>query len=226
MSSSKNPLSPPPKHEEHEDWLLTFADMVVILMCFFIMLFALTYVPEASKKTFLESLTGTFSGDNAKEEDSFVALSKSVLTLNGGGYDAMLFVTQNEGKVEIELASSAFFASGSAQFKKDAIPALTAVAGKLTPFLTDESLRIQVEGHTDDTPIATAQFPSNWELSGARASNVVRFLIAKGIDAKLLVAMGFADVKPKAENRDTTGEPIAANQELNRRVVITIQRAG
>lgn len=222
---SGSPLKPKAHHEDHEDWLLTFADMVVILMCFFIMLFALTYMPKEQQKSFIESLKATGFSEKATSEDPYEKLAKDVMELNSQGYDQFLFVTENKGKLEIELASSSFFASGAAQFKKDALPVLEAIAQKLVPMSEESKVNIFVEGHTDNAPISTPQFPSNWELSGARASNVVRFLIAKGVAPSELGAVGYAEARPKAENEDSTGTPIPANQELNRRVVIKVEKA-
>ena len=83
---------------------------------------------------------------------------------------------------------------------------------------------ITVEGHTDDTPIHTAQFPSNWELSTARAAAVVHFLLDQGIPARKLRAAGYADTFPKLPNRDADGNPIPENQAQNRRVVIKLEK--
>jgi chemotaxis protein MotB len=83
---------------------------------------------------------------------------------------------------------------------------------------------VDVEGHTDDDLISTAQFHSNWELSAARATNVVKFLISRGVDRVRLRAIGYADTQPKVLNRDEEGNPIKENQIENRRVVIRTER--
>ena len=87
---------------------------------------------------------------------------------------------------------------------------------KLVPLLARGGHTITVEGHTDNVPISTPQFPSNWELSAARASTVVRHLIARGIPADRLSAVGYADTRPLAAN-DTE-----AGRAKNRRVSIII----
>jgi chemotaxis protein MotB len=84
--------------------------------------------------------------------------------------------------------------------------------------------RITVEGHTDDEPISSAQFPSNWELSAARAAAVVRFFAEHGIPANRLRAAGYAQTHPLAPNRDDAGNPIPENQAKNRRVVIELEK--
>src|SRR6185312_2766361 len=83
---------------------------------------------------------------------------------------------------------------------------------------------ITIEGHTDDTPISTPQFQSNWELSAARAAAVVRFLLDLGIPAGKLTAAGYADTVPIAPNRNPDGAVIADNQARNRRVVIRLEK--
>lgn len=218
-----SPLKPPQKHaEEQEDWLLTFADMVVILMCFFIMLFALTFMPPEKQQSFADALKEGGFAQDAEARDPYQQLVAAVVeTFSQPNFEPYVLVTPAVGKVEIELASSAFFPSGSAQFKREAMPIMEEIAAKLQPFM-ESKVEMVVEGHTDDSPISSSQFPSNWELSGARASNVVRYLIAKGIDGRRLSIQGYADTKPKAENRDAEGNPISANQELNRRVVIKV----
>ena len=80
---------------------------------------------------------------------------------------------------------------------------------------------VAIEGHTDDIPISSDEFPSNWELSTARASRVVRYLIDKGVSSEKLFAAGYADTKSKAPNLNEFGEPIPENRAENRRVEIT-----
>ena len=221
------PFKPSKKPEEaEEDWLVTFADMATLLLCFFIILFAVSHLEPTERSAFSAALERQgFQTSASTSDDPYEQLVEETLELNDGAFEQILFVTQKNKKVQIELASSAFFASGTAQFKQAALEPLAAIAEKLLPFLQDD-IRVNIEGHTDDVPIATTQFPSNWELSAARASNVVRYLIAQGMPADRLSATGFSDTQPKAENRDLTGAPIPENQELNRRVIITLERMG
>jgi flagellar motor protein MotB len=122
-----------------------------------------------------------------------------------------------------EMGSAAFFASGSASLSDAGKAILSGILGPLTAAVA-EGYRIRVEGHTDDTPIDTPQFPSNWELSTARASAVVHFFLEQGIPAQRLRAVGYADTEPKVPNRDAAGNPIPANQAQNRRVVIRLEK--
>jgi chemotaxis protein MotB len=95
----------------------------------------------------------------------------------------------------------------------DAVRALDAVS----QVLAQVDYPLAVEGHTDNTPIRTEQFPSNWELSAARAASVVRLFVETGIDPRRLTAVGYADQRPKADNATPDG------RQQNRRVSISIE---
>jgi chemotaxis protein MotB len=122
-------------------------------------------------------------------------------------------VTEGALGITVDINASVLFASGDARLDLGAVRALAAVAQILAP--TD--FPIIVEGHTDNTPINTAQFPSNWELSGMRASSVVRLFIETGVDGRRLTATGYADQRPLADNATADG------RQRNRRVAITIE---
>jgi flagellar motor protein MotB len=122
-----------------------------------------------------------------------------------------------------QLSSAAFFASGTAILSDPGQSILGSLLGRLqSPAFA--AYRITVEGHTDDEPISSAQFPSNWELSAARAAAVVRFFVEHGIPANRLRAAGYAQTHPLAPNRDDAGNPIPENQAKNRRVVIELEK--
>ena len=122
-----------------------------------------------------------------------------------------------------QCSDTAFFARGSAALSDAGRSVLrkllqTLMAPRFTGY------RITVEGHTDDEPISGPEFPSNWELSSARAASVVRFFVEQGIPAGRLRAVGYADTRPLAPNRDTVGSPIPENQARNRRVVVELEK--
>ena len=123
----------------------------------------------------------------------------------------------------IEMNSAAFFASGSAVLSEAGKNILSRVVARLHDDAYND-YNVTVEGHTDDSPVASKQFPSNWELSTARASAVVQYFITQGIDPGKLRAAGYADTKPKAPNRDAHGKAIPENQAMNRRVVIKLEK--
>lgn len=115
--------------------------------------------------------------------------------------------------VYLEVNDNILFALGSAELKRDG----AALLDDLAQLLREQSGIISVEGHTDDRPIATSRFPSNWELSSGRATTVTRYLIGKGLDRERLRAVGYADTRPLESN--TTNEGRARN----RRVALIVE---
>lgn len=124
----------------------------------------------------------------------------------------MVSVKQTPRGVVVEINASALFEQGEAALQRGAARTLTAVA----KVLESGSEAIEVEGHTDDIPIYTPQFPSNWELSAARASSVVRLFIEQGVVAERLRAVGLASYHPISSNETAEGRA------HNRRVTVTI----
>ena len=114
--------------------------------------------------------------------------------------------------LEIEINTDILFPSGAGDFTPAAEPVLDKLAEVLQPFTN----RIRVEGHTDDRPIRTAAFPSNWELSAARAASVVHQFMRQGVDPQRLEIVGFGEFHPKQSN-DT-----AEGRNANRRVAILV----
>jgi chemotaxis protein MotB len=119
--------------------------------------------------------------------------------------------------------SAAFFSRGTATLNGSGKVILQEVVGNLKSEEYQDYM-VTIEGHTDDAPINTAQFPSNWELSTARAAAVVRFFVEQGVSAQRLRAAGYADTHPLQPNRDSNGIAILENQAKNRRVVIGLEK--
>lgn len=117
------------------------------------------------------------------------------------------------GRMVVELAENILFDSGKAELKPEGQQALTEVASVLTT-IADRSF--QITGHTDNVPINTTRYPSNWELSAARAVNVTRYLATQGVQAERLSAAGYADTQPVAENDSVEG------RQQNRRIEIVL----
>lgn len=117
------------------------------------------------------------------------------------------------GRMVVELSENILFDSGKADLKKEGQEALTQVASVLASIPNRD---FQIAGHTDNIPIRSAKFPSNWELSTARAVTVTRFLAEKGVDASRLSAAGYADTQPVASNSDADG------RRQNRRIEIVL----
>ena len=118
----------------------------------------------------------------------------------------------NEQWLEVALASSMLFSSGDATLSDKAEPVLS----KIAAILRDQPNAIRVEGFTDNMPIATSRYPSNWELSAARAVSVVQFLSDEGVQPVRLMAVGYGEFHPVADNLSESG------RQRNRRVVLMI----
>jgi chemotaxis protein MotB len=152
-----------------------------------------------------------------QEQASFEALQRELNAYAAKhGFAKSVQVTIEQRGLAIRvLTDSLLFSSGSAALESQGQPLLTEIAALLN---VDHIHPIAVEGNTDNVPITGGAFPSNWELSTARASSVVRFLIAKGVDSQRLSAVGYAEQHPIATNSTPTGRA------LNRRVEIVLQR--
>jgi chemotaxis protein MotB len=211
------------KQEEDEAWLMTYADTITLLMAFFIILLTLS----EPKQERIEALGAVLSEAMDSEiSQPFTDLNQNIqmMIVENMMEESMSVEETNRGLV-IEIASSSFYESGSAEFKKDAIPVLLDLATLLAEF-DYEDYTIKVAGHTDDSPINSTLFPSNWELSAGRATRVIRFFIEEGIDSKRLSVEAFAETKPKVPNLDDKGNPVPENRELNRRIQIAVERGG
>ena len=124
--------------------------------------------------------------------------------------------------LKIELSSNSLFNSGSADVKGSMQSSLTDLSG-IIQGLGEEEYIVEVEGHTDNVPINTAKFPSNWELSSLRAVNVAKLFESMGVKKNQLSAIAYADTRPKQPNLDSNGTAIPENQATNRRVVVHVK---
>lgn len=124
----------------------------------------------------------------------------------------LVLVRRTEQWLEIEIATDILFASGVARIAADAEPVLDRLAGILAPFPNV----LRIEGHTDNVPIATREFPSNWELSAARAASVVHLFMRRGVGAERMTVVGMGEYHPVGDNGT------AAGRNRNRRVVIVV----
>lgn len=212
------PMPPKKPDENLEEWMTTYSDMVTLLLCFFVMLLAASKVDTVM---FEQIRTGISREFMDRKVDKPVTLLRADLD-----DDLRAMHMENEASLgsdhmglTLDLETDTFFKSGSASLLPQAQPILMKLASTLSAPRYN-IFRFEIQGHTDDNPIHTEQFPSNWELSAARASAVTRFLIQHGIDPTRLRAVGLSDIQPRYPNRDAYGEPIPLNQQRNRRVRI------
>ena len=250
-------------HENEERWLLTYADMITLLLALFVVLFAISSVNVSKVKMLQQSLRDAFSGkvmsggeaimqtansvsvrtletqprvipntptigtpDSAaaraalaarREEDELQQLKRQLDAFAAAhGFKAQVeTVVTRRGLVVRLLTDNVLFDSGQATIKAHGLPLLSEVGTLLG---VDRVHPIVVEGHTDDVPIATSKYASNWELSTARASAVVRWLIGRSLPARRFSAAGYAALRPLASNGT------AAGRARNRRVEVVLQR--
>ncbi len=209
--------------EDGESWLMSYADMITLLLCFFV-IFVSTSEPKedqlAAATRGMQARFGTvdlttpFQGA-FRDIQGVIDRNEAALAMS---------VEKTEKGLLIEISSSTYYAPNSAEFKPEQIPLLVEMMEGLKADIFKE-YSIVVEGHTDDIePKNGGFYPTNWELSSARASRMVRFFIDNGFDPKRMKAIGLAGSHPKVPNLDTQGNPIEINREKNRRVVIKLER--
>ena len=220
-------------HEEPEDeaWLMTYADMITLLMAFFVILASVSKVDQAALDEVNSAISETRKGEKNQEKERTQTLQRDIkdVVSNEGADQVVTMGVDAQGNITLTFDGGAFFKPGSADLQEQAIPVLRGITEELaqpiyTPF------NISVEGHTDDGAINTPRFPSNWELSGGRAATVVRFMLDHKRDGdpafepKRFRALAYADTQPVRANRDMQGNAIPENQAANRRVVMRIGR--
>lgn len=274
------------KHEEHtnhEAWAIPYADMITLLLAFFVVMYSISAVNEGKYRVLSDALSQAFGGPpksikpvqfgekrqsgsandeklNVFQQNTFEAtvagdmrdlrsaivlpgknpktLSQQQLNPSGNtGYEtaraqaalqhmadavqkalgplierSMVVVRKTELKLEIEIRTDILFASGSAQIDDHA----QAILGQLAHILQPFPNALLIEGHTDNVPIHTAAFASNWELSAARAASVVHLFMEWGVDPKRMSVEGFGEFRPSADNSTAEG------RNHNRRVVVVV----
>ena len=213
-------------------WLLTYADMITLLLAFFVILYAISKLDAKKYQALAISVRGAFGTG-----------SQSIVPKGGEGGekilpkpDALLAIVEDlraslgedlsRGRVQIErtgngillrFQDSVFFERGKAELRSEAREMLDRVASVIAKLPHP----IEAEGHTDTLPIKSAQFPSNWELSVARATAVVRYFVeVHGISPLRFAARGLGEHKPLFPNHPTLGEA------RNRRVELTVLTRG
>ncbi|MDR1204484.1 MAG: flagellar motor protein MotB [Peptococcaceae bacterium] len=251
MARKKKPEEPPPANE----WLNTYADMVTLLLTFFVLLFAMSSVDVAKFDAMTQSFITAFNiggsgmgflagnsptaegqdeedAENAESEQISEAEASELMAyaretremqqlleqlnefLNEDQLQDKVSVTLDERGLIIRFQDSILFTSGSA----DLLPQSYGVLDEVAAMLADITNHVRVEGHSDNVPMNTLRFPSNWELSTGRATNVVRYLVDHGLPSDRLSALGYAEFRPVVSNDTADGRA------KNRRVDIVVIR--
>jgi len=203
-------------------WLATYGDMITLLMTFFVLFFSVSDVNVA----LFEDLKNGFESDVLNTETntpiSMLANRLDSIYDHPEHDDPDVEVELLKRGINIRLASNDLFKSGDAKLSKSGKKTVEDVTESLLEIVERFHLTCDVEGHTDDVPMRSYKFPSNWELSASRAANVLRQMLESGIPEDQSRAIGFADRRPLIEPRDSTGTLVKGARRANRRVEIII----
>ena len=241
--------------ENHERWLVSYADFITLLLAVFAVMYAISQVNEGKYRKMTNSLITAFAKEAERRQPLIIApeaVPERIETPSAPApetidprtekatrfaeaklrqheklqriardivaafaplvEDGQVRVMQSERGVRVEINANVLFASGEAALHTESSKALRAVA----QVLQNGDQVIQVEGYTDNKPITTARFPTNWELSAVRATSVVRLLIDSGVHASRLTAVGYGENHPVESNDTEEGRT------RNRRVTLMI----
>lgn len=234
----------PEQRDNLDRWLVSYADFITLLFAFFVVMYAISSLNEGKYRVLSDTLIAAFNttpksmqpiqvgedglsgkpsvieplehrvGDppeNPMEQLVQIATDFEKVMLPFIE-DEMVRVRRQEFWVELELNTTFLFESGSAELEPSAIPILQRIADVLKKYPN----QIQVEGFTDNVPINTLEFPSNWELSAARAASVVHVFMKQGVKPENMAAVGFGEYRPIADNATAEGRM------RNRRVLVVV----
>jgi chemotaxis protein MotB len=237
----------PEEHENHERWLVSYADFITLLFAFFVVMYAISSVNEGKYKVLSNSMVDAFkqkptSKDVIKQNQPVAGVPDKLVVLNvvstptpspklaeqtqkmqgmagdlkkslGALIDqGKVRVTQSKRGIAVEISDSVLFDTAKADLHTESATALIAVA----EMVKNTDNLIQIEGNTDNQAMRSGQFPSNWELSAARAASVVRLFVDVGVAPQRLVAIGYGEFRPQVSNDTPEGRA------SNRRVTLNI----
>lgn len=216
------------EHENSERWLLTYADLITLLLGLFVILYAMSKVDAGKYAKMVEALSGVFgTGKQGMLEGSAGVIEPPIPVRNERDRIAdeirtalrsletknLVSITQDERGLTVHLMEELLFSSGSA----DLIPSSLVIIDSLAMVMKNLPNNIRVEGHTDNVPIKTSKFPSNWHLSVDRALNTAFYLIEKShIDPGRVSITGYSEYQPMLPNNSES------NRARNRRVDLVI----
>jgi len=213
---------PPEAHDDESGWLVSYADMMTLLCGFFIMLFSMAKLDTPKYDSFKEAVSKQFGGEYVSPTKELARYATQII--QELGVETTTTIKSDYQGVSIVFESAVFFGTNSAEVS----PEGNRILKKLITSISDRQktnakiYRIVVEGHTDGRPIIGGHFPSNWELSAARAARVVRMFLDKGFAGDRLTAIGYADTYPKMEGRSPAGNWDEKALAKNRRVVLRV----
>lgn len=209
------PSEPDPTEERESGWLVSFVDILTLLLTLFVLLLAFNQISQQEQPRHTTPPAPTpaapLARDDPLPQQPPAAEPSADFTIPQDIRDKVdMLTTSNE--VNLVIKDDVLFDEGSPDLKATG----AAVLERISQLLAQNDYPVSVEGHTDNIPIHTAQFPSNWELSTFRATTVTRYFIDHGIAVDRLRAIGYADTHPIADNGT------AAGRARNRRVSLVI----
>ncbi|MDG1113215.1 MAG: flagellar motor protein MotB [Pseudomonadales bacterium] len=214
---------------EDTSWMLTYGDIITLLMIFFVLLFSTSKVSQEKFDQVAQSINESLNraGPDPKTDSplsrSPLAEAQEILErlIEDQGLRKQMTTKLTQRGLMIELSSNSFFDSGSAVVRASMFKTLEDLSGVIQN-LPRNDYRVEIEGHTDNVPINTVRFPSNWELSALRSINVLHVFEGSGLPKDRITATAFAETKPKVPNTNSKGVNLPMNQAQNRRVVVFI----
>lgn len=205
--------------QEDEEWVTTYMDIITLLLILFVVLLAnadFSGSPAEREELRRANQILQVLGINPQTttDEQLLGIGNTLNSeFSAAGLGDMVDISTSAGSLNIRLNDQILFRSGEAEFiDSTADEAMRPIVN----ILNRSNFNISVEGHTDSVPINTAQFPSNWELSSARATFVVRYLISEGVAIERLRAIGYAESQPIADNTNAEG------RSQNRRVTLVL----
>ena len=206
--------------QDDGNWMVTLCDLTFLLLGFMVVWYVSgkkEAILQKSPVTVTEAnktLSRITPAESRLDADAWNAVRQEMESyIDKLGLNSEVRVESGQSEVLISLKDTVPFASGKADLRSRALPVMEKVAAIA---LSRGTLRLEVRGHTDDRPISTAEFPSNWELSAARASRVARYLIEKGVHPSRIAVEGFANHRPRVANSNP------GSRRENRRVEIRL----
>ncbi|GMR21046.1 MAG: flagellar motor protein MotD [Gammaproteobacteria bacterium] len=251
------------EHENHERWLVSYADFITLLFAFFVVMYSISAVNEGKYRVLSDSLEAAFRskpmsdqpiqigqpsksifiensmakstpGVVSSAELKLSAISPPIRMNQNTGADAkkpidkiadqveklfaplledgLMMIKRNDMWIEIEMKSNILFPPGSAKLTETAKPVLVRLASVLKKYPN----HIRIEGYTDNSPINTVLYPTNWELSAVRSASVIHLLIREGLEPESMAAVGYGRYKPSSGNGTLHG------RNENRKVVLVV----
>lgn len=207
--------------ENNRAWQVVYLDTFTLLLIFFIILATLAHTGRDILGDVAHGFRTQFYGPDIRVTPIHEVYEELNARLEEERQANRLLIEQEYDEIRLHFRGSSFYRSAEAEL----LPSGEAIVDRIMAVLFElkhYEFHIDVEGHADSLPIRTERFPSNWELSSARASNVVRYFLQQGMPPERLKASGYADTFPVAPETDAAGNIIPENLDQNRRIVIRI----